>query len=84
MKIIVLHDRYTNEPVIMRVDAILSFKKEVNKAENSEEEYSNINVLGTFYDVKEHIDVVMKKINNAERSIEPWCLKLNQGEKHSN
>lgn len=67
MKIIVLHDRYTNEPVIMRIDAILSLKKEVNKAEHSEEEYSTINVLGTFYDVKEHIDDVMLKIKNAER-----------------
>lgn len=67
MKIIVLHDRYSNEPIIIRVDAITAIKKEIDRIENSKDEYSKINVSQIFFDVKEHIDVVMTKIKNAER-----------------
>lgn len=67
MKIIVLHDRYSNEPIIIRVDAITAIKKEIDRIENSKDEYSKVNVSQIFLDVKEHIDVVMSKIKNAER-----------------
>lgn len=64
MKIIVLHDRYSNEPIIIRVDAITAIKKIIDV---EKEEYSTVNVSQIFFDVKEHIDVIMAKINNAER-----------------
>lgn len=67
MKIIVLHDRYSNEPIIIRVDAITAIKKEIDRIENSKDEYSKVNVPQISFDVKEHIDVVMTKIKNAER-----------------
>lgn len=66
MKTIVLHDRYSNEPVIIRVDAINVIKKVIDRVENSKDEYSTVIVSETFFDVKEHIDVVMSKIKNAE------------------
>ena len=66
MKIIVLHDRYSNEPIIIRVDAITAIKKAIDRVENSNDEYSNVCVSQVFFDVKEHIDVVMSKIKNAE------------------
>lgn len=73
MKIIVLHDRYSNEPIIIRVDAITAIKKEIDQIENSKEEYSTVYVSQTFFDVKEHIGVVMTKIKTAEKyaEIEP-------------
>ena len=67
MKIIVLHDRYSNEPIIIRVDAITAIRKVIDRVEDSREEYSSVNVSQIFFDVKEHIDVVMTKIKNAER-----------------
>ena len=70
MKIIVLHDRYSNEPIIIRVDAINAIKKVIDRVENSKDEYSNVCVSQVFFDVKEHIDVVMTKIKNAERQAE--------------
>jgi len=39
MKIIVLHDRYSNEPIIIRVDAITAIRKVIDRVENSKEEY---------------------------------------------
>ena len=70
MKIIVLHDRYSNEPVVIRVDAITAVRKVIDRVENSKDEYSAVWVSQTFFDVKEHIDVVMTKIKNAERRAE--------------
>ena len=67
MKIIVLHDRYSNEPIIMRVDAITAIQKRIDRVEDSKEEYSSVNVSQMFFDVKEHIGVVMTKIKNAEK-----------------
>lgn len=67
MKIIVLHDRYSNEPIIIRVDAIIAIKKVIDRVENSKDEYSNVCASQVFFDVKEHIDVVMTKIKNVER-----------------
>ena len=84
MKIIVLHDRYSNEPVIINVDAITAVQKWVDRVDDSTDEYSCVHTSSFTFNVKEHIDVITTKINNVERSIEPWCLKLNQGEKHTN
>lgn len=62
MKIIVLHDRYSNNPVIVRPDSIVM----IQKYKDNEEEYSNI-VVGTItMDVKETIGTVMTKIKKAE------------------
>lgn len=66
MKIIVLHDRYSNEPIIIRVDAITAIQKIIDRVENSKEEYSAVYVSQMLFNVKEHIDVVMLKIKNAE------------------
>lgn len=52
MKIIVLHDRYSNEPIIIRVDAIIAIKKVIDRVENSKDEYSNVCVSQVFFDVK--------------------------------
>lgn len=67
MKIIVLHDRYSNEPIIIRVDVITAVKKIIDRVGDSKDEYSAVFAAQTFYDVKEHIDVVMTKIKNAEK-----------------
>ncbi len=62
MKIIVLHDRYSNDPVIVRPDAIVMMQK----CKDDKGEYSNI-VVGTItMDVKETIGTVMTKIKKAE------------------
>ena len=67
MKIIVLHDRYSNEPIVIRVYAINAIKKVINALdENNKEEYTEILVGFANYDVKEHIDVVMKRIKAVE------------------
>lgn len=68
MKIIVLHDRYSNEPIIIRVDAITAIRKEKDR-ENINDEYSNVCISQMHFDVNEHIDVVMSKIKNAERQV---------------
>jgi len=70
MKIIVLHDRYSNEPIVVRADAITAIQKVIDRVENSEEEYSNIFVSQFCFNVKEHIDVVMLRIKNVERLAE--------------
>lgn len=69
MKIIVLHDRYSNEPIIIRVDAITAIQKWVDRVDDSTDEYSCVHTRSFTFSVKEHIDVVMTKINNAERGL---------------
>ena len=70
MKKIVLHDRYSNELIVIRVDAITVIKKVIDRVENSEEEYSSIFTSQFSFDVKEHIDIVLLRIKNAERKSE--------------
>ena len=62
MKIIVLHDRYNNETVVVRPDAI----NMIRKVEDKGEEFSNILGEGFAFDVKETIGDVMRKIKKAE------------------
>ena len=64
MKTVVLHDRYNNEPMVIRPEAIVAIRK-VKKIE--EEEYSNIIVDTVMIDVKESIGTVITKIKKAER-----------------
>jgi len=62
MKIIVLHDRYSNEPVVIRVDAIDAIKK----VKDGNEEYSDLYINGVYQTIKETIGTVMTKIKKAE------------------
>lgn len=67
MDIIVLHDKYTNEPIIIRVSVINVIKKEILRIdENNREEYTGITVGNIYYGVKEDIGVVMVKIKAVE------------------
>ena len=65
MKIIVLHDRYSNEPIIMRADFITVIQKRIDRVDDSKEEYSTVSITNMCYDVKEHIGIVATKIKNA-------------------
>lgn len=62
MIIIVLHDRYSNEPVVIRVDAIDAIKK----VKDGNEEYSDLYINGVYQTIKETIGTVMTKIKKAE------------------
>lgn len=62
MKIIVLHDRYSNEPAVIRVDAISMIKK----VKDDGEVYSELLISGMCFDVKENIGIVMNRIQKAE------------------
>lgn len=62
MKIIVLHDRYSNEPVVIRVDAI----KMIKKCKDGQEEYSELLIDNMCENVKETIGIVMNKIQKTE------------------
>lgn len=65
-KIIVLHHRFSNEPVVIRVSAINAITKVSEKTENGIEEYSDIMIGAIVYSVKEPIGTVMTKIRQAE------------------
>ena len=67
MEIIVLHDRYSNEPIIIRVDSINAIEKKIDRIDDSQDEYSEISVSNMCYNVKEHIGTVMTRIKNAEK-----------------
>jgi hypothetical protein len=69
MKIIVLHDKYSNEPVIINVDAITAVQKWVDRVDDSTDEYSCVHTSSFTFNVKETIDVVMTKINNVESGL---------------
>jgi hypothetical protein len=62
MKTVVLHDRYSNEPMAIRPEAIVA----IRKVKNEKEEYSNIIVDTVMIDVKESIGTVITKIKKAE------------------
>lgn len=65
-KIIVLHDRFSNEPVVIRVSAINAIRKAFDRTEDIAEEYSEIMIESFFLSVKETIGTVMTKIKQAE------------------
>ena len=75
MKTVVLHDRYSNEPIVVRpeaINAVRKAKKIIEKNEingnirDEEEEYSTIIVYDVMLDVKESIGTVITKIKKAE------------------
>ena len=65
MEIIVLHDRFSNEPIIVRIAAINSLMRKKDREIN--EEYSEVLVGDVFFSFKEPIDVIMKKIKTAKQ-----------------
>lgn len=65
-KSIVLHDRYSNEPIVIRASAIDAVRKVFDRTEDIAEEYSEILIRVGFVDVKETIGTVITKINKAE------------------
>lgn len=64
-KAIVLHDRYSDTPIVIRTSAILAVRKESDKTEIAEE-YSEVMIGPMFISVKETIGEVIKKIKKAE------------------
>ena len=65
--IIVVHNRYNNEPIVIRISAINVVQKCIDKLdENNREEYTEILVGNMNYDVKEDIGAVMRKIKAVE------------------
>ena len=63
-KAIVLHDRYNNEPIIIRTNAIKAVRKAFELTENIE--YSEVMIEALFISVTETIGEVIKKIKKAE------------------
>lgn len=62
MKIVVLHEKYSNEPIVVRPEAIVAIQKKGVEEENC----SSILVGTAIFDVKECIGTVITKIKKAE------------------
>lgn len=65
MKIIVLHDKYSNEPIVIRPDAIIA----VRTIKDEEQEYSEIVMVAYTFIVKETIGDIINKIKKVESEI---------------
>lgn len=65
-KSIVLHDRFSNEPIVIRTSEINAVRKAFDKTGITAEEYSEILIRVGFIDVKETIGTVITKIKKAE------------------
>ena len=63
MKIIVLHDKYSNEPIVIKPNAITMIQK---FKDDEIGEYSSITVGAIGISVKETIGTVLNKIKKAE------------------
>jgi len=70
-KSIVLHDKYTNEPIVIRTSAIIAIRKELDKTKDMEEEYSDIFVGSgsMILGVEETIGTVLEKIKKVESEV---------------
>ena len=70
MKIIVLHNRFDNRPIIVRPDRIsmIQSMEDDGQFSNIVGQYSNILIESFSIDVKESVREIMLKIINAERS----------------
>jgi len=66
MKIIVVHDKYSNEPIIINTSAINAIRKAFDETDKGKKEYSEIWAKSFVYPVKESIGAVMMKIKKAE------------------
>lgn len=66
MKIIVLHDYFTGEPIIIKVDAVSAVRKIREMSADPPTEYTT--VIADHFEMitKETIGEVMKKIKKAE------------------
>lgn len=62
MKIIVLHDKYTNDPMVVQPNEI----KIIRKVKEDNIEFSEIFVGQFSFNVKETIGIVMNKIKKAK------------------
>lgn len=69
-KAVVLHDRFSNEPIVIRASAIKAVRKVFDRTEDIAEEYSEILIETFFLDVKETIGTVITKIKNVESEVE--------------
>jgi hypothetical protein len=58
-KMIIVHDKYTNEPIMVQIDMISM----IRTLKDERETYSSISVYGITIDIKESIDEVMNRIN---------------------
>lgn len=67
MRTVVLHDKYSNEPIVVRPEAIAAIRKFKNAEEG---EFSNIIVDTVMIDVKESIGTVITKIKKAESEVQ--------------
>lgn len=65
-KTIVLHDRYGNEPMVIRTSAILAVQKRFDRTEDMAKEYTDVFIRTTVFNVSETIGEVIKKIKKAE------------------
>lgn len=63
-KTIVLHDRFSDKPIVIRTSAIKAVRKAFDLTEDIE--YSEVIIESLFISVKETIGEVMKKIKKAE------------------
>ncbi|MBR2540368.1 MAG: hypothetical protein IKE85_06030 [Mogibacterium sp.] len=66
MKIIVVHDNYTNEPNIVRIDAINVIRRIFDKRDDGREEYSELVVGSYSFFTRETIGEIINKIKKAE------------------
>lgn len=65
MKMIVLHDSYSNNPIIIRHEAINALRK-IEKDGDSKEELTEVTVGNMCFIVNENIREVILKIKKAE------------------
>ena len=68
-KAIVLHDRFSNEPIVIRTSAIKAVRKVFDRTCDMAEEYSEIMIESCFIAVKETIGTVLTKIKKAESEV---------------
>ena len=66
MKIIVVHDRYSNEPIVIKTSAIVAVKRVIDESQKNKEEYSEIFAGVNVFMVKETIGTILTKIKKAE------------------
>ncbi len=67
-KVVVLHDRFSNEPIVVRASAIKAVRKAFDRIGDTPEEYSEIMIETLFLSIKETIGTVITKIKEAEES----------------
>ncbi len=75
-KMIVLHDKYDNNPIVIRTSSIDAIRKIVDQipdiTDKCTEEYSMIMIGDGSIAVKETIGIVISKINKVEEVWEGW------------